>query len=911
MDPEFYTFQNFPSHRRPGNPGALFGTSEHDFRRACGKPAGPMLTACLAMLFLAFFILPGQSQTVTIPAGSFIINMGVTPQTVANGLKPYGMIYEIVKTDHGAVVWSINPAKAKDGIDFSYGGVDYKGGTFIVPADYRTIAVNSTISSWTASGVGVVGVTTTAPITVPLFATLKSMPNWTLDYQNGAIAEAFLVNAGIPGSAYGGSDKSGWKTPAQLTCCDDLFVMPHADPTWATHSNLLTWNQICKGGIWLGCHAGSALSDMFNPSNTSVQTNFLSAKTGTPVCSGTSYCQNSLVLWSNHAAGSIPYSYNYPADPIMQFMGTIDAAQQNGSEQVYLPVIGGGWNSGAKIYVWDPTQSNVPALSAGPAATLVSGFAFDDSNRGRVMMEAAHNIANGTGTANVAAQRAFFNFSFYATNEKAAAAALSIGTIPSPLYAGVGQTVSFTFSGTVSNYNILWQSACGGTFTPNATSQTVTYTPPVVSGPTTCIISVTLTDKTCPAKVFTDNQSVQIACSLTVTTTLTNPCYGSSNGVISMGITGGSPVYNWNWALAGGGTGSGSGTSITGLAAGAYSVTVTANGGAGCSKTFTATLTQSPAVAVTATPSPALCNGSATGGVNVTVSGGTPGYSYLWAGGATTQNLNGLTAGTYQVTVTDSKGCTGTASPVVTQPASLVVTPTPGNINCYGQNTGTITLAVSGGTGTKTYLWNDGASTANRSNLAVGTYTVTVTDQNGCKQTASSSVSQPSTAISTSATSVNVVCNGGSTGSIDLSVSGGSPGYTYAWSNGATTQDISGLTAGNYTVTATDTKGCTSSLSKTITQAGSMTLGTGITNNTCPSPAAPNGAITLTVNGGTSPFNYDWADVSGTNNSQNRSGLAAGSYTVTVTDGNNCTATTTATITTLHGNPVPPTHINN
>ncbi|MEI7664353.1 MAG: SprB repeat-containing protein, partial [Bacteroidota bacterium] len=280
-------------------------------------------------------------------------------------------------------------------------------------------------------------------------------------------------------------------------------------------------------------------------------------------------------------------------------------------------------------------------------------------------------------------------------------------------------------------------------------------------------------------------------------------------------------------------------------------------------------------------------------------------------GGVTTQNRNGLTAGTYYLTVTDSKGCTGTASPVVTQPAALVVTPTVGNINCNGQNTGTITLAVSGGTGTKTYLWNDGPSTANRSNLAVGTYTVTVTDQNGCKQSASGSVTQPATAISTSATSVNVVCNGGTTGSVDLSVSGGSPGYTYIWSNGATSQDISGLTAGNYTVTATDTKGCTSSLSKTITQAGSMTLSTGITNNTCPSPAAPNGAITLTVSGGSSPFYYDWADVPGTNNSQNRSGLEAGSYTVLVTDVNGCTATTTAAITTLHGNPVPPTHINN
>ncbi len=862
----------------------------------------------LLLLALSFISLQGMAQTQVIPAGSFIVNMGVLPQTVNNGLKPYGMIYDIVKNYQGAVVWSVNPAKLKDGIDFSYGGIDYKGGTFIISAEYRTAAINARITYWQTQGV--VGVTTTAPITVPLLTVLNNMPNWTLDKQNGPIAVNFFNYAGIPATAYGGSTSTGWKNPADLNSCDDLFIMPHADPTWATHSNLLTWNLTYKGGIWLGCKAGSTLEDMFNPAVPTQQTNFLSNNIRTATGAGP-YDENALILYNNHLDPAPPYLYAYPADPMMQFMGTVDAAMQQGAELIYMPVKTGSWRTGTRVYVWDPDQADVVSTkSPGPAAAIVGGRGFDNPNRGRVIMEAAHNLS-GTSTAQVAAQRVFFNFSYYATQEKATESGLSLGlVIPTPLYSGVGQALSFVFSGTVSNYNILWQSTCGGIFTPNATGQYVTFTPPAVPGPTPCIISVTLTDKSCPLKIFTTNQAVQILCVVQVTNTITNSCYGKNNGIISMNIVGGNTPYLWNWTKTGGGTGSGTGTTITGLSVGSYSVTVTSDNGTGCAASYAATITEYSAVSASATPSPVICYGAATGSITTSISGGTPGYSYSWTGGAVTPNLNGISAGTYTVTVTDSKGCTGTASPVVSQPVDpYVVTPSTTNVNCYGQNTGTITLAVTGGVGTITYSWSDGPVTQNRSGLASGTYTVLVTDQNGCTRTSGSTITQPAAALTTTANTVNVACNGGATGGIDLTVSGGTTGYTYAWSNGPSTQDITNLTAGNYSVVVTDSKGCTSQLSKTITQGGSIILSTVLTHESCPNAA--DGAIVLTATGGTGSYTYDWTDISGTSNPKDRTALADGTYTVIVTDTAGCTATTTVTITTLHPSPVPPIHINN
>ena len=290
-----------------------------------------------------------------------------TPQTINNGLKPYGLVYDLIKNHYVPIKWVINTSKLKDSSDFTHNGIAYRGGSFIIPAAYRTAAVNARITYW--QSLGVVGATTTSPVTVPVYATFRTTPVWTLDDQNGAIAEDYLIAAGIPTSAY------NWLAPSQLAGCNDIFIMPHADPTWATHNNLLAWNRDYKGAIWAACHAVSVIEALKNPSNLSQQMNFLTT-TG-------------LINYGNHADTSPPYNYSFSTHPFMQFMGVLDGAVQNGSEQVFLPSAGSTWRPTTSVAVLDPTQQNVPTLSAGPAAIVAYGKAFGDSTRGNVLYEAA------------------------------------------------------------------------------------------------------------------------------------------------------------------------------------------------------------------------------------------------------------------------------------------------------------------------------------------------------------------------------------------------------------------------------------------------------------------------------------------------------------------------------------------
>lgn len=263
---------------------------------------------------------------------------------------PYGMVYDLLKNYQVPIKWVINTSKEKDGIDFQHNNKSYRGGPFIIPKENISDAVRSRITFWRTQGV--VGDTTVSNITVPVYTTLFFAPKWTLDKDNGSIAVSFFTKAGIPAAAYGGSSSANWKLPSELNNCDELFVMPHADPVWATHANLLTWNQVHRGSIWLGCHAGSALENMFNPANKDQQTNFLANKSGIAMGTGP-YSENALLIWGNHSAGTLPYSYDHPGDPVMQFLGILDAATQNGSEQIYIPV-SAGWRPTTKVGVYDP-----------------------------------------------------------------------------------------------------------------------------------------------------------------------------------------------------------------------------------------------------------------------------------------------------------------------------------------------------------------------------------------------------------------------------------------------------------------------------------------------------------------------------------------------------------------------------
>ena len=351
------------------------------------------------------------SQPQNFAAGSYIINMGEVPQTHKNALKPYGLLYELLQNHEVDVKWIINPDKGKDGIDFTCGGIDYRSGAFVVPVSYVTPKVKNTFEAWEDKGVVIQEMR--EDLILPVFTSLTIPPRWTLDRENGYIAVPFFKAAGIPPSAYGGARVSNWKTPAELGVCDDIFVLPHADPKFETHKNLYYWNQNYKGAIWAGCHAASVLENLSGSSEKSedlIQLNFLSA--GYPGARSAG-----LVYFRDHRHGTPPYKNSFPADPVAQYLGSPDEAHLNGSERIFFPKRINKWRPGTRILVSDPDAPDKGEITNAEAAITIYGHGFDNPKNGLVMYQAGHSIYGETPD-HVAALRTFFNWSFYAAEVK-------------------------------------------------------------------------------------------------------------------------------------------------------------------------------------------------------------------------------------------------------------------------------------------------------------------------------------------------------------------------------------------------------------------------------------------------------------------------------------------------------------
>ncbi len=264
----------------------------------------------------------------------------------------------------------------------------------------------------------------------------------------------------------------------------------------------------------------------------------------------------------------------------------------------------------------------------------------------------------------------------------------------------------------------------------------------------------------------------------------------------------------------------------------------------------------------------------------------------LYEAGPSGETLTDLSAGTYSVVITDDNGCSVTEDIVVSEPATLSASGVATNVSCNGGSNGTVNLTVTGGTAPYTYVWSNTATTQNLAGLEAGTYNVTVTDANGYTTTESVEVTEPNVLIASGQVTSNVTCNGGNDGAVNVNVTGGTSPYTYAWSNGATTENMIGLTAGTYNVTVTDANGCTATESVTVTQPVSgISASTATTNVSC--NGGNDGTVDLTVTGGTAPYTYLWSNTATT---QNLAGLEAGTYDVTVTDANGCTTTASAEV---------------
>lgn len=420
-----------------------------------------------------------------------------------------------------------------------------------------------------------------------------------------------------------------------------------------------------------------------------------------------------------------------------------------------------------------------------------------------------------------------------------------------------------------------------------------------INGLTASTYTVTVRDQTlCTATAsFTITQPTALI--LGVPTTTNVSCFGGANGSIIANPSGGTGTYTYAWAPSGG-----AGQTATGLAQGTYTLTVTdANL---CTVTAQYSVTQ-PAAALAfgnAVVTDVLCNGASTGSIATTVSGGTTSYTYAWSHNA---NLNSatassLTAGSYTITVRDANQCTATQTNTVTQPSAITFTAQPSiiNVSCNGNTDGSAEVFPTGGTPPYTYTWNANAGTNPQGNLPANTYTVVVRDNNACSVSTQLVISEPSAiVIDTNVTDVR--CFNGTDGSIALAVTGGTPGFTYAWSNSQSAATATNLSQGTYSVTVTDSRSCTASISALVNQPNSLTVGAQSIQVSC--AGSIDGRITATAQGGTQPWHY-FLQFSGTDIDNNYTGvfngLNSGDYVVNVVDYNNCSATTNVTI----GSPV-------
>jgi gliding motility-associated-like protein len=366
-----------------------------------------------------------------------------------------------------------------------------------------------------------------------------------------------------------------------------------------------------------------------------------------------------------------------------------------------------------------------------------------------------------------------------------------------------------------------------------------------------------------------------LALSAIISNTLNVSCNGLSNGSITTNITGGTLPYTYSWS-------NGATTSnLSNIPAGNYTLTVTDVNS--CTTTVSTSITEPNVLTLQLNATNPLCFGDATGDINAAVNGGTTPYTYNWSNGSQTQNINNIGAGNYTLIVTDSNNCFTQQSVTITTPTALNVSGVVSNVTCNGNNSGSVNLTVSGGVTPYGFAWSNNTNAQNLSGVNGGSYTVTVTDVNGCSVVNNYIITQPLVIQSSIINSNNVSCNGLSNGNITTNTTGGTTPYTFNWSNSATTANLNNIPAGNYSLTVTDANGCTATANTVITEPNTLTLQLSSTNSLCFGTAT--GSVNAVVNGGTTPYNFNWNNGAITQDINN---VAAGTYSLIVTDANNC-----------------------
>ncbi|MBK8701086.1 MAG: hypothetical protein IPN29_16720 [Saprospiraceae bacterium] len=538
------------------------------------------------------------------------------------------------------------------------------------------------------------------------------------------------------------------------------------------------------------------------------------------------------------------------------------------------------------------TVNPLPEVNAGPDVAICYGFSSTLTAVGSAGTPGYTYVwSNGATTASTTVSPLVTTtYTVTVTDTKGCiktdAVVVTVNPLPE-VNAGPDVAICYGFSSTLT--------AVGSAGTPGYTyvwSNGATTASTTVSPLVTTTYTVTVTDsKGCiktDAVVVTVNPLPEVNAGPDVAI-----CYGFSSTLTAVGSAG-TPGYTYVWSN-GATTAS---TTVSPLVTTTYTVTVTDT--KGCIKTDAVVVTVNPLPEVNAGPDVAICYGFSST-LTAVGSAGTPGYTYVWSNGATTASttVSPLVTTTYTVTVTDSKGCIKTDAVVVTVNPLPEVNAGPDVAICYGFSS-TLTAVGSAGTPGYTYVWSNGATTASTtvSPLVTTTYTVTITDSKGCIKTDAVVVTVNPLPEVNAGADVEI-CYGFSS-TLTAVGSAGTPGYTYVWSNGATTASttVSPLVTTTYTVTVTDTKGCIK------TDAVVVTVNPLPEVNAGPDVAICYGfSSTLTAVGsaGTPGYTYVWSN-GATTASTTVSPLVTTTYTVTITDSKGCIKTDAVVVTV---NPLP------
>lgn len=694
-----------------------------------------------------------------------------------------------------------------------------------------------------------------------------------------------------------------------------------AGPTAVSISTGNTTCGLSNGTLTIGAVTGGTPGYTYSlngsPFSGTLNYNGLSASTHTVIVRDANGCTFTQTATITNTAGPTAVALSAVNSTCGNANGTINIGSVTGGTPTYSYSVNGGPLSTAVTY---------PNMTAGNytiTVTDANNCTFNSTvtvlntagPTGIALTPISSTCGNSNGVINVGAVTGGTPTYSYSINGGSFGASTSFGSLAAGTYTvAVQDNNGCQFSQTAVVANIpgptaatatVTSTSCGGnTGTINVTSVTGGTSPyqySINGGPFgasanftslgAATYTITVRDNNLCTYTLTATVPSAVSPVLTISSQVNVSCNGGNNGSVVVSATGGTATYTYSI--------NSGGTNVTGsftnLSQGNYTISVV--DAANCTGTLPVTITQPTVLTASiSVQSNVTCNGGNNGSVTVVGSGGTLPYNFSLNGGPNqpTGLFNGLSAGSFTVTVTDNNGCNINQPVTILQPTQVSLTFTTTSANCTAAN-GNAIVTATGGTPGYTYSWSGGGGTgATSTPLASGTYTVTVHDANNCMVTGTATIGNIPGGNASVVNQTNVSCSGGSNGSITVSISGSAASsFTYNWTpNVGNTATVSNLSPGNYSVTITDNFGCVATASTTITQPPVLNLSLAATNVSC--NGGSNGTITATTTGGTPTYSYVWNPSVGTGAAV--SGLQAGTYSCTVTDANGCSNTKTITL---------------